>query len=388
MARPDPVLLDLARGRPLREPVDPAAFLASAIEHRMTGLVWGHVTSGALTLDPATRAELMHGHLLMRSQVRHIWDALSEVATRMAPLGIQLATFKGPTAAARWYDAEGERPFGDLDLLVGPADHWRAAEIAAAIEPDHALAPVLQQLADAEVLPSVDLVLNGVNVDLHFDLLKFEVPGRHLDLFWARTLPYQLNDGNTVRVLDPEASLVHFLIHVNRDRFRHLLGHIDVARVVQRENLDWDIVLELMRSEGLEVPLLLTLEAIAEVMELQLPPLPMPRGWRAVAWRRLWSPEVRLRGDEGSFRYRNRHRALPFLARGRARDGLRHWVRYAVPPRSMMDVHFPETSGPYWWRNVTGRLHHVAERRRASRPQPVAASPDPSRGTGPTPPRE
>lgn len=384
MARPHPILLDLARGRPLREPPDPEAFLRSAAEHRMTGLVWSRVRAGELALTEESRFELMQSNLQMRVRERHILSVASTIAKKMEALGVQLGTFKGATAAARWYDAEGERPFGDLDLLVSPHDRWRAAEIAEAIEPGHKLAGSLQALVDDEVLPSVDLVIDNVAVDLHFDLLKFEVPGRHLDLYWARTIPFELEGGGTVRVLDAEASLVHFLMHVNRDRFRHLLGHVDVARVIQREDIDWDVVLKLIRSEGLEAPLLLTLEAIAEVMELELPPLPQPSGWQARVWRRLWSADVRLSGEEGINRFRNRHRALPFLARGRTIDGIRHWFHYAVPPRSMMDVHFPETSGPYWWRNVTGRLGHVAERRRASQQQPRAVSTDQSRETDPT----
>lgn len=384
MARPHPILLDLARGRPLREPDDPEAFLQSAAEHRMTGLVWSRIRAGELALTETARFDLMQRHLQMRVHERHILEVLSTIALRMEEMGVQLGTFKGPTTAARWYDAEGERPFGDLDLLVGPGDRWRATEIAEAIEPGHQLSPVLQALVDDEVLPSVDLEIDGVAVDLHFDLLKFEVPGRHLDLFWSRTVPFRLDGGGTIRVLDPEASLVHLLMHVNRDRFRHLLGHVDVARIIEREDLDWDVVVELMRSEGLEVPLLLTLEAIVEVMELDVPALPQPRGWRARAWRRLWSKEVRLSGEAGINQFRNRHRALPFLARGRTADGLRHWLHYAVPPRSMMDVHFPETTGPYWWRNIKGRLDHVAARRRATQQPPQAESPDQSRETDPT----
>lgn len=350
----------------------------------MTGLVWSAVRRSDLELDAVTRAELMQHHVWMRARERRIWTVLEDVAARMAAIGVELTTFKGATSAARWYDAEGERPFGDLDLLISPADRWHATEIVRALDPEHELLPVLQPLVDDEVLPSVDLELGGVAIDLHFDLLKFEVPGRHLDLFWARTVPYPLSNGETVRVLDAEASLVHFLMHVNRDRFRHVLGHIDVARVVQRGDPDWDVVLELMRSEGLEVPLLLTLEAVSEAMELELPKLPQPRGWRAAAWRRLWSPEVRLLGTEGAYKFRNRHRALPFLARGRAGDGVRHWLHYAFPPRSMMDVHFPDTSGPYLWRNVIGRLRHVAGRRRASQTQPPAESQNQSHETDPT----
>ena len=384
MARPHPLLLAIARGQPLTEPDDPAALVASANEHRMTGMLWSRISASELALDELNRARLMQRQVIQRAHHRRVWGALEAVAARMAPLGVQLATFKGPTAAARWYDEEGQRPFGDLDLLVGPNDHRHAEAIVRALDPDHELLAVVQRFVDSRALPSIDLELDGVAIDLHFDLLKFEVPSRRLELFWSRTLPYPLPGGTTIRVLDPEASLVQFLIHVNRDRFRHLMGHIDVARVIEREQLDWDAVFMLMRSEGLEVPLTLTLEAVAEVMQLDLPLHPKPRGWRAWVWRRLWSPGVRLRGDVAHYKYRNRHRALPFLARGRFGDAVRDWMRYLAPPRELMDVHFPETSGPYWKRNIEGRLRHVLARRRASARLRPDGSPVPSRGTGPS----
>jgi hypothetical protein len=42
--------------------------------------------------------------------------------------------------------------------------------------------------------------------------------------------------GTRVRVVDPELSLVHFMVHMNRDSYRWLLGFADVARILGRED--------------------------------------------------------------------------------------------------------------------------------------------------------
>ena len=383
MAYPHPLLIDLARGEAVREPMDPGMLATSAVEHRMTGLLRTRVAAGELVLDEPAREELLQRELVIRAQSRRLRQALSEIWTRTGSIGVELATFKGPTAAARWYDRDGERPSADLDLLIGPADLPRAEEIASLIEPGHRLTGMLQRVVDHRELQSVDLTLGNVAIDLHFDVLKFEVPSRSLELVWSRTARYTLVNGVETRVLDAETALVHLLLHLNKDRFRYLLGYVDIAHLIAREELDWDFVFELMRLEGLEVPLTLTLEVIAELLGLELPPHARPRGWRASVWRRLWNEDVRLQGQFGLMKYRNRQRTLPMMARGRAREGLLRWVRYLAPPPELMDYHFPDTSGAYWRRNVEGRIRHFVGRRRATERLIEGDLPGPRHGTGP-----
>jgi len=376
MPSPHPLLLDLARGAPLRPPEAQRSLLDSAIEHRMSGLLQSRVLRGDLALDAETCEALQSAELVNRLQATRIDRVLETLAATAAELGVELATFKGPTAA-RWYDRPDERIYGDLDLLLNPAHLPRAAEIVSALVPGYRPPPDLQRLIDGRHLQSIDVMFDGVAIDFHLELLKFGVPSRTRDLVWSETSAYPLADVSTVRVLNPEAALVQLLVHLNVDRFRTLLGYVDVARLLRRHpDLDWDLVFALLRAEGLEVPGALTLEAVAEVIPLDLPPHPRPSGWSATAWRQIWRESTRLQGRSGRLHYRNRHRhrLLPLLAEGRRREGLTRWLRWLVPPAHLADHHFPDATGPYWKRNLESRLKRVVGRRLANQ-RPLRGDP-------------
>lgn len=385
MGRPHPALIALAAGREPGVPHDLDALCESAIEHRMGGLLWSEVLAGRLTPGESWMERLSRQDLTNRFWQRRLWEALAHVNRKLLDIGVEVATFKGVTATARWYDREGERPCADLDLLVAPADHHRAGEIVAALEPDHRLAQSIQPLVDSGALQSVDLTVGDVAVDLHFDLLKYDIRGRQEERIWERTSSFELPAGGSVRVLDAETSLVQLLLHLNKDRFRYLLGFVDIARILARERLDWEYVHSFIAEEGLDVPLYLTLDVVTQLLGIDAPPHPKPGGWRAVIWRRMWPPEVRLRGDVGVARFRNRQRWIPVMARGRLFDGMGSWLRYLFPPRALMDYYFPETAGPYLLRNVQGRLRHSLGRRRATARLRAAGPPDRERAEAPGP---
>lgn len=375
MARPHPALIELAAGRPVPEPPDVRQFCASATEHRMHGLVWREVEAGRLQLDEEWRSRLARQVLQVRLTQRRLRAHLVTIAEQMQALGVGLATFKGVTASERWYDSEGDRPCADIDLLVAPADRGRAREIVAALDPDNPLLGVIQAIVDHGALQSVDLWLpDGTAVDLHFDLLKYETRDRRPGMIWERTRPHPLAEGVSVRVLEPEIALAHLLLHLNKDRFRYLGQFVDVARLMEREPVDWDRFAAFVTAEGLETPIGLSLEVVCEVLGVPTPPHPTPDRWRAAVWRRLWSSDVRLRGREGFVRFRNRQRVMPLLARGRTLEGIGAYWKYLFPPGALMDYHFPETSGPYLWRNAWGRVKHwLARRRESAQLQPHGA---------------
>jgi len=341
MAHPDSLLLDLAAAR-----VPPAGqrtrgLLESAIEHRMAGLLWSAVQRGEIELPPDDRARLARIDMANRLRERQLEVALSEAVRRVAGLGMELVTFKGVSAAWRWYERPGERPTSDLDILVGPQDRLRYAEIVRALDPDSNL---LRDLDESELLELAarDQALNveldvdlgaqtwsgePVTVDLHVDLLKYGIPGRQADEIWARTHTVDVPGGGTVRVLDAEIALVHLLLHMNRDRFAYLLAYADVARLLQREPIDWAYVHEFVAREGLEVPVYASLDAVAETLGIQVPAHPPIGGWRAALWKRLWTPGVRLQGEAGRKGIRRRRRCISVMARGRAIEGVSAWVR-------------------------------------------------------------
>jgi hypothetical protein len=181
------------------------------------------------------------------------------------------------------------------------------------------------------------------------------------------------------RVLDPETALVQFLLHLNKDRFRWLLGYVDVAHLLQRETVDWSAVRAIAAADGLDAVVALSLECVTEQLALEPSGLPAPRGWKPIAWRRLWAPSIRLQGDVGVTRFHLRQGAIPVLARGRTIDAFRYLGRRVLPNPTLVRYRNPNARGGYLRRLTSGRLERTLERRRARRQLRQDGPRDPAR---------
>jgi hypothetical protein len=215
----------------------------------------------------------------------------------------------------------------------------------------------------------VDLVVDGVAIDLHADLLKVEIPTRGHQALWSRTQLVPSPTDGTVRVIDPETSLIHFAIHLNKDRFARLLGYADIARLMARESLDWDFIRRFVQGEGLQVPVFNSLHAVSSTLQLPSPPVPREvRGPRARAWHHLWPASLRLSGYVGLGTGQHRQLWIPLLAEGRTWESIRWWIRRrAVPPGDLLRIYDPDVEGPYVVRLAVGRARGWRNRRRAAR---------------------
>jgi hypothetical protein len=358
MAAPHPLLLDLAAGRNpgLLSPPDGPALVASAQEHRMSGLLWSSVTARNIELPPSQVRTLAMRDLAVQGRHRRLWSALEAVQQRLAPLDVNVATVKGVSAEWRWYNRIGERPCNDLDLLLDPSALSKVGQVLAALGNRYVPADA-ERLLRAGILQSVDVDLQGTEIDLHVDLLKVEVPTRNARRIWSRTTTLSGPLGVESLVIDPETSLIHFLIHLHKDRFSRLLGFADVARILSTEDLDWDYVDDFLAREGLQVHAYSALHAIVRRLQLPAPPVKVPRGWRARTWRSLWPEGELLLGELGyARRLGHQHYWIPWLAKGRVGEAFKWFARRRVfPPRSLLDVHYPNTSGPYVVRLIVGR---------------------------------
>jgi hypothetical protein len=364
MARPHPALVPLAAARPLPKIDDPRELVRSALEHRVAGLLWTQVAAGQVELGQPWTDELLQDDIRTWGRHQLLWDGLVRVTRRLERMGIGVASAKGVTAEARWYERAGERPCFDADLLLAPGDVGRIGEIVRELMPEHPLRDSAQALVDSGALQSVDLFVEGIHVDLHVDLLKFEIiRSRQGRVIWDRIVPFRLADGTTIKVVDPEISLVHFLVHLNKDRFAYLLGFADVARICAKEKLDWEFIDRFVRGEGIESQVYLALDAVLGTLAVSVPAHPPVRGLRVMAWRRLWSPSFRLRGDIGRLTSRHRQHWLAFIARGRAFEATRGYLRRLVPPPALATYQTPETRGPYLWRIIAGRVQNAMRRR-------------------------
>ena len=332
MSRPHPALVPLAAGRaPDTIPTTDDGLLRSAGDHGMQGLLWTWVRDHAP--DYSARATLTGLDLVSRQRAERLTATLARVQRLLDAADITAATLKGVTAEARWYTRPGERPSFDVDVLVDPTGAARPDAVLAALEPDHPLRHDINALVASGAVQSVDVRVGTTAVDVHFDLLKIGIPTRGHDLVWARVQDHILSDPDrtTVRVLDPETALVHFLVHLNRDAFPRLLGYADVARILEREDLDWAFVERFLRGEGLGTAGACSLATVTD--RLGLPPAPLAdTGVRARVWHAVWPDRVTLLGSTGLARSR-RQEAIPFLAQGRGADRTRWIGQLVLPPR-------------------------------------------------------
>jgi hypothetical protein len=345
---------------------DPEELVRSALEHRVAGLLWSEVAAGRLELGRPWTDELLQEDI--RAWARHqlLWKGLVQVTRRLERMGIGVASAKGVTAEARWYARTGERPCFDADLLLAPDDIPRIGDVVRELMPEHPLGDSVQALVNGGALQSVDLFVDGIHVDLHVDLLKLEIlHTRQARVIWERVVPFRLADGSTIKVIDPEVSLVHFLVHLNKDRFAYLLGYADIARICAKAPLDWDFIDHFLRSEGIESHVYLALDTVLGTLGVPARAHPSVHGLRASAWRRLWSPSFRLRGDIGRVTSRQRQFWLGLLTRGRGLEATRGYLARLFPPAALARYQAPGTGGPYLWRIFGGRLRNAKRRREA-----------------------
>jgi hypothetical protein len=309
-------------------------------------------------------------NLGVRAHHRRLWDALDDVTRRLQQIGVEVASFKGVTAEARWYDGLGQRPSIDIDLLLPPHQLDRIDDVIGLIQPQHRLAGVAKAMSDMNQLQHVDLQWGAdATLDVHFDLLKILVRGRHSEEIWSRTTMFAAPGLTQARVIDPEASLIQLLLHLTKDRFPFLLGFVDVVRIVERAKLDWDYIDRFLTEEGLDATAYLALDSVFRTLNLPLPEgMPVVRGLHRPVWALLWGPRTQLLGRSGRLTHHRRQFLIPLLARGRRREGIRRLWQLLFPPRELMDHFHPHTRGPYLLRLVVGRRRRALQRRqRASR---------------------
>jgi hypothetical protein len=374
--RPHPALIEVAAGRGLPTITDPMPMVRSAFEHGMAGLL---LTEVELT-DQAWRRPVLGLLRARQASVvawhQRLWSGLESIVAVLDEIGVEVAVAKGIAAEARWYSRLGDRPCSDLDLLISPADTGRIDDIIAAVEPSHPLCGRTRRLAERGFLHSIDLEHEGVPIDLHWDILKLGVASRNRAVIWERTVEFALpNDGMT-RALDPESSYVLFLVHLNKNRFRRLLGFVDVARVYDQGQLDGDAVDRLIRIDGLETSAHASWNTVVDTLGLAARPRRVKPEIRAAVWHVAWRPSIRLRGAESMRRFRHREHLIAVLIPGRAVEAVQWWLRRRFPPAELLTYMYspygrrwgaePVSTGPQsrTWAVTVGRAKAWYVRRR------------------------
>jgi hypothetical protein len=179
-------------------------------------------------------------HLVMTAE-------LGRVLRRCRAEGLPVIVLKGPALAETVYPEPAMRPFGDLDLLVRPADRLRMDALLRGL--GH------RRLAD-EHSWEFDIAWDGatlyeapagVRVDLHWALLtepRFACNHGEQQAVWQRAAPLTVA-GEPALGLGREDLVLHLATHLAvHHSLAGLLRYWDLALVLERGGeLDWTVLL-------------------------------------------------------------------------------------------------------------------------------------------------
>ncbi len=362
MSRPHRLLIDLAAGRPVLGLIT-AEIVRSAEEHRVGGILKTAMDQG-LAVDDIAATELNKIDALGWARHRMLLDACNEIAETAAGLGIDVFVIKGIANEARWYSRLGERPAWDIDLVLAPWHRHRVRDLLAALQPHHSLLSDPSALWSPR-LQSIDFGFHSLPVDLHLDPLKLEVATtRKAELLFENATSLGTDEGHAVKVLGVESTLVLAALHLNKDRFRYLLGYVDLVRISADSRLDLDRAVRIAEALCLARSFRSTIAAAQIDLRMPQPAQFELDNW---LWNRTWPQSVRMLGTEGQDRFRYRQFFLPLLEGGRWAEVLIAFWHRLFPSAYELWRNFPQEKGSYLGRLMRGRIRHRLTRFRRRR---------------------
>jgi hypothetical protein len=220
--------------------------LETALEFRLSGLLIDRLPAGSI--PDLVRAQLERTRRGIQHRNLYLWLALEEWLERFQAAGIAVVVLKGAALTKLVYGSLGWRPMTDIDFLVERDDFLRAG----------------QRLTVAGLVRAVDVDGNDqvprtqamfctshaypIFIDLHWHLLDSNYYARRVPIrwFWEHTIVLN-QDKPAMRVLSPEAQLLHLVAHLELHHAgASLLSLYDVAALVDRfgNSMNWDLVVD------------------------------------------------------------------------------------------------------------------------------------------------
>ena len=242
-------MLDLLHGA-----IDTDYLLRYTISHRLLPLVHHRLVEEFRDDIPTAVATSLQAVALQTTQFNLLATSeLLRIVRIFAVHGIDLLPWKGPVLALRLYGNVALRPFGDLDILVRPADVLRAGRLLQTI----GYAPLV------EVKPHQERSFVRYEHDRAY---LQQGGGLHLELHWRffdRYIAFNLDEsaiwngvrtlelgGDSMRLLGAEEELLILALHGAKHVWRSSGWLFDIHRLIECEEIDWQRLEQLAERTG------------------------------------------------------------------------------------------------------------------------------------------
>ena len=245
-----------------------------ATRHGLRPLLARALSTRSVELPPSLQTE----RLALSADSLRFTHALIEIQQAFAAQNIRLLGYKGPALAVFLHQNVALREFLDLDILISAID-LDAALVALermGYVGDQRL--TAKQDRDFRATASNFTLLNretGVSVELHWQVaLRFSGVQFDFDELWSRRVAVALGNGHSVSTFSPADQLLVLALHGARHFWESLCWTADIAYLLRRPDLDFDLVWPRAKSLRLSGLVAWALRLTHECFSSDMPPIP------------------------------------------------------------------------------------------------------------------
>jgi hypothetical protein len=250
---------------------------AVAGEQGLSAYLLTAALDGRLTPPEPALSEQRETVLSQTVQILALDSELARLSVDFQDARIPLIVLKGPALALTLYPDKKLRPYTDLDLVVHEADQAAGAAILTrcgyserSFEAEAARQAHAGELHGGGEFHHVFVREgHGSTVELHTEPLQLGLEPACEAGRWQRALPVPGVEG--VLMLGAEDQMVQLAVHAHKHGFSRLLWLKDLDLLVRRHSLDWELVRDVARREGVQASVWYALKLTALILGTPLP---------------------------------------------------------------------------------------------------------------------
>ena len=336
------LLQDLVVGRPLKDVTDKDARDAIALD--LHELLLGEVLRQGVHIDRTARLRLesrrLGGDMALESQIARVKGLREHFENHGFPLRI----FKGLANASSLYDDVRERPFSDVDVLVGIETNGLSALFESLDLHPRTAEAALSLWSSGAPVHELDGHWDGLLVDLHFNPYGMLAPLRDPDVIADAMQAEDVAEVGEMIVPSCELGLLIAVVNLAKNGGSAIWTAADIVRFVQGRAgpIDWERFNELAELDGLSSIGAQVLWAVHDDLSHEAE-IGIPRP----ATRAPWAPTL---GEDPMVAWSvRRHWSLLALRRtkGFRTESLRGLSRWYLRPPRVLSTLRPDLEGPY-----------------------------------------
>jgi hypothetical protein len=242
--------------------------------HGVLPQAFQRLTSHGSAVPRSAFENLKRLHQINSRKTLWLANELLRIAAEFDKHGIHFLAYKGPTLGQLLYNDVTARQFGDLDLLVHPADVSRAVSLVRELGYHSELsftAEEEQAYLSMGYERSFDSDFGRNLLEIKWRILpRFYVIDFNIEKIFLRATSIKIGE-REIPTLSPEDLLLVLSVHAAKHGWEKLSWLSDIAALAQSVSLDWSAIQQQAQKLGVERILAIHLVLANQLLKTPLP---------------------------------------------------------------------------------------------------------------------